>query len=148
MINTRNDSRKIRSGKDGALFDGTGRLLSTVENFTIQINIVNGQHLPIGAVQAREYLQSISVSLAFTEAVIDDVRLMQVLKDLKDGKQTQLNFQGYLRAEDGQEHRSIMRDCIPTGTIDIQNVQVGDSVKRNWSFTVNDFPDLQKYISV
>ena len=141
------DSRKVMSGKDGALYDGDGKLMSTVESFNVQINVTNGTYQPLGTAQGAEYLQSYAVSLTFSETVINDVMLINILKTLKEGKTPELNFQGYLKGYNDQEQRLVLRNCVPTGSLDLQNVQVGDSVKRNWTFAVNDYPDFLKSLA-
>ena len=57
------------------------------------------------------------------------------------------NFQGLVKGRNGTEQRMNYRSCIPTGTIDLQNLSVGDLIKRAWSFTVNEPPALQKLLS-
>jgi hypothetical protein len=42
--------------------------------------------------------------------------------------------------------RYIFRDCVPDGSIDVANIQVGDIVQRAWSFRVNSPPDLQQLL--
>lgn len=39
------------------------------------------------------------------------------------------------------------RQCVPSGAIDLQNVTVGDLLKRAWSMFVNEPPELQKLLS-
>jgi hypothetical protein len=42
----------------------------------------------------------------------------------------------------------VYKECIPSGQIDIQNVTVGDVIKRNWNFFVNRPPKLQSLLGV
>ena len=37
----------------------------------------------------------------------------------------------------GSEERLVYNDCVPSGNIDLQNVTVGDLIKRQWSLFVN-----------
>lgn len=46
------------------------------------------------------------------------------------------------------EERVVYKECIPSGQIDIQNVTVGDVIKRNWNFFVNRPPKLQSLLGV
>ena len=39
------------------------------------------------------------------------------------------------------------RQCVPSGTIDLQNLSVGDIIKRAWSLFVNEPPELQKLLT-
>lgn len=45
-----------------------------------------------------------------------------------------------------QDARYIFRDCVPDGSIDIANVQVGEIINRSWSFRVNSPPDIQQML--
>lgn len=42
--------------------------------------------------------------------------------------------------------RYIFRDCVPDGSIDVANIQVGEIIQRAWSFRVNSPPDLQQLL--
>lgn len=42
--------------------------------------------------------------------------------------------------------RYIFRYCVPDGAIDIANVTQGDILRRQWSFRVNEPPELQEMI--
>lgn len=42
--------------------------------------------------------------------------------------------------------RYIFRYCVPDGAIDIANVTQGDILRRQWSFRVNQPPELQELI--
>ena len=35
---------------------------------------------------------------------------------------------------------------VPSGNIDLQNLTVGDTIKRQWSLFVNEPPELQKLL--
>ena len=58
------------------------------------------------------------------------------------------DFQGTLLGRNNSEERVIYRECIPSGQVDIQNVAVGDVIKRNWNFFVNRPPKLQSLLSI
>lgn len=45
-----------------------------------------------------------------------------------------------------QDARYIFRDCVPDGSIDVANIQVGEIVQRAWSFRVNSPPDIQQML--
>ncbi len=42
--------------------------------------------------------------------------------------------------------RYVFRNCVPEGNIDIANVRPGEIINREWSFRVNDPPDLQSLL--
>ena len=115
------DARRVFTGKDGLLFDEFGRLLATVETYQVQTNITNAKYQPLGDAQEHEVFQGYSVTLNFTEVVIEDNVFI--------------------------EERMIFRDCVPSGNIDLQNVSVGDLIKRQWSLFVNRPPELQNLLS-
>lgn len=43
--------------------------------------------------------------------------------------------------------RYIFRNCVPDGNIDLANVRPGDEIKREWTFRVNDPPELQSLLN-
>lgn len=150
MLNTRGpvDSRKVLTGKDGALFSDDGTMLATVESFQAQVNVTNAKYQPLGDMQEHEAAQSYAVTLTFSQVVIEDDKFIKEFMDaLAKGTMPCWNFQGLLKGRNGSEQRMNYRSCIPTGTIDLQNLTVGDLIKRAWSFTVNEPPALQKLLS-
>lgn len=150
MLNTRGaqDVRKVLTGKDGALFNDAGTMLATVESFTTQVNVSNATYQPLGDMQSHEAPQSYTVSLTFSQIIIeDDAFITEFMDALAEGTLPMWNFQGLVKGRNGSEQRMNYRSCIPTGTIDLQNLTVGDVIKRNWSLTVNEPPELQKLLS-
>ena len=150
MLNTRGpvDSRKVLTGKDGALYNDAGTMLATVESFQAQVNVTNAKYQPLGDMQEHEAAQSYAVTLTFSQIVIeDDAFIQEFVKALAKGEMPCWNFQGLVKGRNGSEQRMNYRSCIPTGTIDLQNLTVGDLIKRAWSFTVNEPPALQKLLT-
>lgn len=74
IINTQAvaDGRKVRTGKDGALYNGKGKLLATVEVFQAQMGVTNQKYHPLGTPLEQEILDSIGTTLTFTECVVED----------------------------------------------------------------------------
>jgi hypothetical protein len=150
MLNNRApiDARKVLTGKDGALYNDVGVMLATVETFQTQVNVTNAKYQPLGDAQEHEVFQSYGVTLTFTEVVIADERFIQELfEGMKTGVMPAWNFQGVVKGRNGSEQRMIYRQCVPSGTIDLQNLSVGDTIKRAWSLFVNDPPELQSLLT-
>lgn len=150
MINKRgpSDVRRVFTGKDGVLFSADGEMLATVETYQVQTNITNATYQPLGDAQQHEAFQAYQVSLNFTECVIEDNQFITDLFEMMtSGQGTMWTFQGVLKGRDGSEERMIFRDCVPSGNIDLQNMTVGDIIKRQWSLTVNRPPELQSLLS-
>ena len=130
------------------MFDEFGRLLATVETYQVQTNITNAKYQPIGDAQEHEVFQGYSVTLNFTEVVVEDNAFIQDLFNMMhSGQGTRWTFQGVVKGRNGSEERMIFRDCVPSGNIDLQNVSVGDLIKRQWSLFVNRPPELQNLLS-
>lgn len=142
------DVRKVMSGKDGAMFDGKGRLMATMENFTAQVAINNATYQPLGDAQEHAAMTSYKVTLNFSEIIVEDSQFFKdLIKGLAEHRMPSYNFRGMMRSPyDGSEEQVVYRDCVPDGTIDIQNMTVGELYKRNWSFIVNRPPDLQSLL--
>jgi hypothetical protein len=140
--------RKVMSGKDGALYDDQGQLLVSVENFNSQVAINNQTFQPLGSAQERSAMTSYKVTLTFTEVVVESGRFFRLIMNaLKTGRMPVLNFRGMGKSPyDNSEEQVVYRNCVPDGTLDIQNMQPGELCKRTWNWVVNDPPDLQKLL--
>lgn len=151
MINARaaGDARHARTGKDGAFYDKDGVLLATVEQFSASSNWNNAKYSVLGDAQEHETANTFGVSLTMTQIVVEDDKF---IVDLMEAMETQImpvwDFQGVLTGRNGSEERVTYRDVIPSGQIDLQNVSVGDVIKRNWNFFVNRAPKMQSRLSV
>lgn len=142
------DVRRVRTGKDGALYSANGTMLATVESFQAQANVNNGKYQPLGDAQEHEVFQSYGLTLTFVQTVIEDDEFIQdMFKAMQTGEMPVWGFQGVLQGLNGSEERVIYRDCIPSGTVDIQNLSVGDVIKRSWSLFVNTPPEMQKRLT-
>ena len=88
------------------------------------------------------------MTLNFTEVVVEDNAFIQDLFNMmSSGQGVRWTFQGVVKGRNGSEERMIFRDCVPSGNIDLQNVSVGDLIKRQWSLFVNRPPELQNLLS-
>ena len=126
------DSRHARTGKDGAFYSEDGVLLATVDTFT-----------------SHETANTFAVSLTMSQIVVEDDEFIQALMEsLETQNMPHWNFQGSLLGRNGSEERVVYKECIPSGQVDIQNVTVGDVIKRNWNFFVNRPPKLQSLLGV
>ena len=145
------DVRKLITGKDGQLFvttkAGTNLFLAEVDTFQAQISPANTDYQPVGSALVFAVNTGYSVTLTLTEAVVrDDVMLDELISDLQEGYFPSFDFQGKLRRRDGKAERIVYRNCIPDGSIDLQNLTPGEIIKRAWSFRVNASPEMiQKF---
>lgn len=143
------DSRHARTGKDGAFYNKDGVLLATVEQFTSNVNFSNAKYSVLGNAQELETANTFAVSLTMSQIVVeDDEFIVELLNALEKQVMPVWDFQGSLLGRNDSEERVIYRDCVPSGQIDIQNVSVGDVIKRNWNFFVNRAPELQSLLSI
>lgn len=151
MINTRaaGDSRHARTGKDGAFYNKDGVLLATVESFSSNVNFNNASYNVLGDAQEHQSPNTYAVNLTMSQIVIeDDAFIVELTKALETQVMPVWDFQGVLRGRNGSEERMVYYDCIPAGQVDLQNVSVGDVIKRSWNFFVNKPPKLQELLSI
>lgn len=88
--------------------------------------------------QLHEIFTSYGQTLTFTEIVVEDGEFItDLLAGMKSGEMPSWNFQGVIKGRNGSEERLVYNDCVPSGNIDLQNVTVGDLIKRQWSLFVN-----------
>lgn len=151
MRNTRasGDARHARTGKDGAFYSDDGVLLATVESFTSNVNFNNASYSVLGNAQELETANTFSVSLTMSQVVVeDDEFIVELMEALENQTMPSWNFQGSLLGRNDSEERVVYRECVPSGQIDIQNIAVGDVIKRAWNFHVNKPPKLQSLLSI
>jgi hypothetical protein len=141
------DPRLVLRGYDGELWDENGNFLAMVNTWQAQINITNSDYQPAGSPLTVAIIQSYTVTLTFTETVIEDAQMLSALLDsLKQGYQPIFGFQGLLKGHDGTASLQVFRNCVPDGNIDMANVAPGDVLNRAWSFRVNDPPELSSLL--
>lgn len=63
--------------------------------------------------------------------------LLQICWQAWSGSNAVLELPGVIKGRNGSEERLVYNDCVPSGNIDLQNVTVGDLIKRQWSLFVN-----------
>lgn len=151
MINARaaGDSRHTRTGKDGAFYNKNGVLLATVESFSSNVNFNNASYSVLGDAQEHQAPNTYAVNLTMSQIVIeDDAFIVELMEALETQVMPVWDFQGVLLGRNGSEERMVYYDCIPSGQVDLQNIAVGDAIKRAWNFFVNKPPKLQKLLSI
>lgn len=143
------DSRHARTGKDGAFYNKDGVMLASVETFVSNVNFTNAKYNVLGDPQEHETAASYSVNLTMTQVVVeDDAFIIELVEALETGIMPVWDFQGTLKGLNGSEERMVYRDCLPSGQVDLQNIAVGDVIKRAWNFFVNRPPKLQNLLSI
>ena len=143
------DSRHARTGKDGALYNRDGVLIATVESFQSNVNFSNAKYSVLGNAQDLETANTFAVTLSMSQIVVeDDVFIVELMEALENQTMPVWDFQGSLLGRNGSEERVVYRECVPSGQVDIQNIAVGDVIKRSWNFAVNQPPKLQSLLSI
>ena len=119
-----------------------------MDTFQSQLSPANVDYQPVGSPLVFSVNTGYSITLTLTEVVVrDDVMLMELINDLRDGYFPGYNFVGKLRRRDGQAQRIVYNWCIPDGTIDLQNLTPGEIIKRSWSFRVNATPEMLEHFT-
>ena len=144
------DVRKLITGKDGRLFvttkKGTNLFLAEVDTFQAQLSPANTDYQPVGSALIYSVNTGYSLTLTLTEAVVrDDVMIKELIDDIQKGYFPPFDFQGKMRRRDGQAERIVYRNCVPDGTIDLQNLTPGEIIKRAWGFRVNATPEMLEF---
>lgn len=143
------DARHVLSGKDGVIYDEDGKQLSTIESFQAQVTFNEASYQSLGSPIQQSFLTGYSVSLTIVQCIIDDDKFIRDVFDFFHvGRHAPMwNLRSTLYGYDGSESVYIFRDCVPSGTLDLHNMTVGDIIKRNWQMRVNQPPDLQKLLT-
>ena len=130
-------ARKIRSGKDGALYNEKGKLLASFPEFKSAMNVANSKVQLLGSPQEFEVNTGYSNTINLTEIVVEDNEFITALLNYQTtGVLPIWNFQGVINGTSSKQ-RYIYTNVIPSGNIDLQNVTTGDVIKRAWSLFVN-----------
>ena len=82
------------------------------------------------------------------EALEDDAFIQELVEAMESQTMPVWDFQGVLKGRNGTEERMVYRECIPSGQVDLQNITVGDVIKRAWNFAVNRPPKLQNLLAL
>lgn len=94
--------------------------------------------------QELETANTFKVALTMSQVVVEDDAFIQELVEAMESQTMPVwDFQGVLKGRNGTEERMVYRECIPSGQVDLQNITVGDVIKRAWNFAVNRPPKLQ-----
>ena len=132
------DSRKVLTGNDGAMYDGKGKLLATVESFNSKMNFSNQDYRALGSPIVTQVGDSVSTTLSITMTVVKSDDFVDGLEQFQNtGKMPEWNFQGVIKGKNGSTERKIYNYCVPTGEIDLQNVSVGSIINRTLTFHAN-----------
>ena len=142
--------RKVLTGKDGRLYvtiNGKTYFLAETSAFTATLNFTNADVQPIGSILSGAVPASVTVGITLTEFYVrDDVMMTPILEALAQGYVPVFDFQGVLDRTmiDGTESRHTFRDCVPDGSVNINNFTPGEVVTREWTFRGNALPEQIK----
>ena len=91
------DPRNFLTGKDGMLFDSDGNPLLAVEEWHLRISFNTEDFQPAGHALVMGITTGYTASVEFTEAVVTDTRVSEILANLRDpGRRESLTFTGVL----------------------------------------------------
>lgn len=142
------DVRRLFSGKDAIILDEDGTKLATVDAFQGQVTWNNADYNPLGDTQTHVHLLSYKVNLTITSCIIEsDIFLRDMYEHMSTGEPVWWTFQHDVKGWNGSHERVIYRDCVPDGQLDLQNIHVGELLKRSLPLIVNCPPELQKILT-
>lgn len=142
------DPRNTRTGKDGVIYSEDGKLIAEAQEFSSKVNFSNAKVNFLGDAQDHEALQNYGVTLTLKKLVIrDESYFQELIASMQGGYGVHWTFQGVVYGRDGSQQRIIYRDCVPSGDIDIQNINVSDVFSRTWNLFCNLPPELQSTLT-
>lgn len=93
------DPRSILHGADGKLYDGDGNFLATVNTWEATISATTADYQAAGEMLEWGVTTGYQITLTFTETVVHDNMLAQVLEGLQTGRSMpEFNFTGVLES--------------------------------------------------
>lgn len=144
------DARHARTGKDGAIFDVEGVLLASVDTFNAQSNFSNAKYSVLGDPQEHETANTFGISISMSSVVVEsDIFIQQIVEFMNDPQKIPYwAFQGTILGRNGSEERIVYPECVPSGNIDLQNITVGDVIKRQMNLFCNGKPQLNSLLTL
>lgn len=143
------DARHSRGGKDGVIYDGDGNLMARVSSFSSKANFANAKYSVLGNPQDMETPGSYSLTITMEETVIESEKMLEDIINYMNGDECPVwTFQGTIKGRNGSEERISYPEVIPSGDIDIQNITVGDTLKRAWNCFCNGKPKLVSTLTI
>ena len=134
------DFRNVTSGKNGAIYNGNGKLLASVASFSAKESVTTQVYNPIGSMQEMDVPVSFKVSITLEEFVVKDSDFISDIYEMNEnGTIPDWNLQGSIEGRNG-EQRIAYPHCVPSGDIDLQNIVIGDLLKRSFAITCNGRP--------
>lgn len=144
------DARHARTGKDGAIYNAEGVLLATVDTFQSQANFSNAKYSVLGDPQEHETSNTYGITITMSRVVVEsDVFLQEIIAAMDESKTMPYwTLQGTVTGRNGSEERIVYPECVPSGNVDIQNITVGDVIKRQMSLFCNGKPALNSLLTL
>lgn len=144
------DSRHARAGKDGAVFNQDGVLIASIDTFSAQANFSNAKYSVLGNPQEFETLNTFGISINTSRVLVESDEFLQDIIEFMNNPQQlpEWMFQGTVDGLNGSEERIVYPQCVPTGTIDLQNITVGDVLKRQMNFFCNGRPQINSLLTL
>lgn len=144
------DARHGRTGKDGAIYDADGVLLATVDSFQSQANFSNAKYSVLGDPQEHETSNTYGITITMSRVVVESDKFTQDIIAAMDESQAMpyWTLQGTIKGRNGSEERIVYPECVPSGNIDMQNITVGDVIKRQMSLFCNGKPSINSLLTV
>lgn len=133
------DVSKVIPGWQGELYY-EGLFLAEVEQFEIKLIPENVELHPIGQPMKKTAITGYSCELSFTQIVVKNDMLKTILQNIKIGS-VGLDFMGKINNTNNNDTVNL-RKCVPKGDIVLMSAQVNDVMKNQFTFGVNEFPDL------
>lgn len=144
------DARHARTGKDGAIFNADGVLLASVDTFNAQANFSNAKYSVLGDPQEHETANTYGITISMSSVVVEsDTYIQEIIAFMDDPESIPYwTFQGTIMGRNGSEERIVYPECVPSGNMDLQNITVGDVIKRQMSLFCNGKPVLNSLLTL
>ncbi len=153
MVSERLNWRRVRHGYDGTLRTAAGTLIAEVPKFRVEFEQSNRPYIAAGSKQQQEIPGTYSLRVVLTETVVNDTRFAQkILVDATatDGIPTVLNLRARVRAPGGDRTKDFVgqfNDCVPTGRMNLLDMQSEDLFQRELTFHCNAPPAFEQWMN-
>ena len=138
------DPRQIIKGFDGELYDqDTNEFLCHVNTFKGEVTFETTEYVPAGSSMKIPIPIAKSATLTLQETLITDALLKRVFAADASQQSPGFNFMGQVTRSDGSVGRYSFRGCVPNGAVALFDVAPGTILKRDWTFGVQQWPELQ-----
>jgi len=133
------------AGFRGRMYMYDGSVWGSCTGWEVTMNWTSTDEHPLGTIVPMAVTQSVTFELTVSELTIDDNVPASMLRGIQDPMMPYIptyRFIGEIRRPDGETATYTFDKCVPDGSNRLANATPGESMNREYTFRINNPPDL------